>query len=108
MRFQKKIVGWKGKILGLDSKVQLVKSCLQNILIYYLSLFKMPCCVVDKIEKIQKCFLWTGMKEKSHMSLVSWEKVCSSKGGLGIRKLKPFNRDLISKIGWQLVEGIKE
>lgn len=41
---------------------------------------------------------------------VPWKKVYSLKRreGLGLKKLKPFKRALISKVGWQLVENVKD
>ena len=45
--------------------------------------------LTDKIEKLQRDFLWGD--SKSH--LVRWEKVCApvENGGLGIRKFTTFN-----------------
>ena len=45
--------------------------------------------LTDKIEKLQRDFLWGD--SKSH--LVRWDKVCApmENGGLGIRKFTTFN-----------------
>ena len=55
----------------------------------FLSLFTIPIHMADKIEKLQRDFLWGD--SKSH--LVRWEKVCApmENGGLGIRKFTTFN-----------------
>jgi hypothetical protein len=41
--------------------------------------------VANRIEKLQRDFLWGGLGEEFKYHLVSWSKVCSpiSKGGLG-------------------------
>lgn len=63
-RIHKKLVGQKGKLLSQVDKVQLLKSCLQNISVYYLSLFNMPTFIMRKNEKIERTFLWIGIEEK--------------------------------------------
>lgn len=49
-----KLASWKGKLLSMAGKIQLVKSCLQNVPIYYLSLFKLPCVVAEKMKGYKK------------------------------------------------------
>ena len=51
-RFNKKLVGWKGAILSQARKCTLVKSNLQNLPTYALSLFGILAKYVDKMEKI--------------------------------------------------------
>jgi hypothetical protein len=70
-RIQKKLVGWKGKILSNAGKLQLMATALQGIPIYFLSLFKINQTMADKIEKIQRNFLWAGTEEKNKINLVS-------------------------------------
>lgn len=107
-KVQKKLAGWKGKLLSLAGKIQLLKASLQNILIYYLPMFSIPAYIVDRIEKIQRRFLWSGVEERKRNALIKWDKVCvSKKGGLGIRRLKVFNKALVAKMGWFLLEDEK-
>lgn len=58
----------------------------------------------DKLERIQRTSLWTGMEEKKRLALVNWDKVryLKNNGGLGIRKFSQFNKALIAKFGWKL------
>lgn len=60
----------------------------------------------EKLEKIQKTFLWTGLEEKKCLALVNWDTMCLPKslGGLGIRKINALNKALIAKIGWNLTK----
>lgn len=51
-RFSKKIVGWKGAILSQADKCQLVKSTIQNLPMYALSLFVIPVKFSKRMEKI--------------------------------------------------------
>ena len=70
----------------------LLKSTLSSLPTYYLSLFTIPMHVANKIEKLQRNFLWGD--SKTH--LVGWDKVCAplENGGLGVRKLTTFNKAL--------------
>ena len=103
-RFQKKLVGWKGKTLSNVGKLQLLSVALQGIPIYFLSLFKINQGMADRIERIQRIFLWSGMGEKNKLSLVNREVVYKpkEKGGLGVRRLKDLNKALVAKVGWRL------
>lgn len=58
-RFNKKLVGWKGATLTQVGKCIMVKSTLQNLPTYALSLFGILVKYVDRMEKIQRDFLWT-------------------------------------------------
>ena len=71
--------------------------------IYFLSLFWMPKLVCDRLEKIQRDFLWGGgsLEKKSH--LVKWGTMCTEKikGGLGLRSLSKLNKALLNKWSWR-------
>ena len=61
------------------------KSMLSSLPTYFLSLFTIPTHVANKIEKLQRDFLWGD--SKTH--LIEWDKFCApiANGGLGIRNL---------------------
>lgn len=100
---------WKGSILSSAGKFLLIKSMLQNLPIYIMSLYKIPSTYRERIERIQKNFLWQGMEEKFKYHLVSSDKVCTPKsiGGLGIKDIKKMNEALIVKMGWRMISEKK-
>ena len=53
----------------------------------------------EKIEKIQRNFLWLGLEGQKRYPLVAWDNVCLPKcyGGLGIKKLKLLNMAFLAK-----------
>lgn len=81
-------------------KAQLVKSVLQSLSVYFMSIFKMSISIRKKIDRIQKDFLWSGAEETKRIALVASAKVCAPKewGGLRIKNLKWMNSVLMGKL----------
>jgi hypothetical protein len=83
--------------LSKEGRSTLIKSTLSNLPTYYLSLFPIPLGVANRIEKLQRDFLWGGMKEEFKFHLVNWSTmstICLSLqyGGLRVRNLIKFNQ----------------
>ena len=76
----------------------LLKSTLSSLPTYFLLVFTIPTHVANKIEKLQRDFLWGDSKTY----LVGWDKIGApiANGGLGIRKLTTFNEALLGKWLW--------
>ena len=72
---------------------------LSSLPTYFLSPFTIPTYVANRIEKLQRDFLWGDSKTR----LVGWDKVCApiANGGLSIRKLTTFNMALLGKWLWR-------
>ena len=98
-RMEKKLSGWKRLYLSKGGRLTLLKSTLSSLPTYYLSLFTTPKAVAYRLERIQRNFLWGSSVECFKYPLVAWEKVFLPRelGGLGIRKLAPFNQALLGK-----------
>lgn len=81
----KKLKPRKRRHISMGGRLSLVKSTLSNLPIYYMSLFKVPVAVANKIERMHRQFLWGDTEEKKQIHLVNWEKITRSKkfGGLG-------------------------
>jgi len=90
--------------------VTFIKSALNSIPIYFLSFFRIAKKVVNKLVKLQWCFLWGGGVEQKKITWISWESVFLSKEkrDLGIRDLNKFNYALLGKWRWNLFNYQKE
>ena len=67
-------------------------------------ILKCPAAIINRIEKLQRDFLWQGCEESKKIRLVNWKIVCSPKdsSGLGIRPLRNMNQALLGKWLWRL------
>ncbi|XP_022041315.1 uncharacterized protein LOC110943892 [Helianthus annuus] len=100
---QNRLSTWKANTLSMGGRLTLLKSVLSSIPIYYLSLYKAPVKVIDKIESMMKKILWAGSSNGNKVYWVAWETVCTTKkdGGLGVSRLKDVNAALIAKWVWR-------
>ena len=103
-KIERKLAGWKKIYFSQGGRLTLLKSTLSTLLTYFLSLFTILTHVANKIERLQRDFLWRD--SKTH--LVGWDKVCAplENGGLGVRKLTTFNKALLGKWLWRF--GVEE
>ncbi|GJS50108.1 retrovirus-related pol polyprotein from transposon TNT 1-94 [Tanacetum coccineum] len=94
---------WKMKVLSIGGRLTLLKSVLGSTPIYYMSMFKAPIQVINKLESIRSHF-FNGVDYKVRkMTFVNWKNVLASKekGGLGVSSFYALNRALIFKWVWR-------
>ncbi|KAL5815317.1 hypothetical protein ACOSQ3_026106 [Xanthoceras sorbifolium] len=62
--------------------------------------------ICNKLDNINRNFLWGSKEHKSIVHLVKWDRVClpKCKGGLGIKKMKDMNQALLAKAGWRIMQ----
>ncbi|MCI19331.1 ribonuclease H protein, partial [Trifolium medium] len=101
-----KLNSWGNKHLSLGGRLVLINSVLNPIPIFFMSFMKMPALVVKKVTRIQREFLWGGVKGGKKLSWVKWRVVCKEKrrGGLGVRDIKTTNLSLLMKWRWRLLQ----
>ncbi|GKE97409.1 RNA-directed DNA polymerase, eukaryota [Tanacetum coccineum] len=77
---------WKLKTLSIGGRLTLLKSVLDSLPIYHMSLFKVPAKVLLNMEFI-RCHFFNGIEHNGKKPIwVKWNKVLASKekGGLGV------------------------
>ncbi|CAI0627726.1 unnamed protein product [Linum tenue] len=87
----------------MGGRVVLNKTVLSSQPVYLFSLLKAPKTVINRMEGIQRRFIWSGNSDSAKAPLVSWErcKAPRSQGGLGITDLASFNEAMLSKWHWR-------
>lgn len=80
----------------------MIKSVLQGIPTYIMSIFILPDVVVNDIEKMLNSFWWGVGNNSNGVRLMTCEKLVCSKneGRLGFRDFRAFNMALADKQGW--------
>jgi mannosylglycoprotein endo-beta-mannosidase len=104
-RITSRITLWTSSSLTYAGRLQLIKSVLFSIQVYWSSIFILPCATTKKIESILAAFLWKGTSLSPTRSKVAWNVVCYPlhEGGLGIKRLKAWNQAATIKHIWHLL-----
>nr|XP_043626221.1 uncharacterized protein LOC122597720 [Erigeron canadensis] len=104
-KVKKKLLDWKNRSLSFAGKLQLIKSVLSSLQVYWSSVFILPKGVTDDIEGLFRSFLWSHGELKRGKAKVKWSNVCMPKaqGGLGIKSLVTWNNALMAKHAWNIV-----
>jgi hypothetical protein len=107
-KIERRLASWQTLYLSKGGRLTLLKSTLSSLPTYFLSLFTIPVSVAQRIEKLQRNFLWGGMGDGVKYHLVRWDQVCSPMdcGGLGVKNLTLFNKALLGKWLWRF--GVEE
>ncbi|XVE86117.1 hypothetical protein DITRI_Ditri18aG0010600 [Diplodiscus trichospermus] len=105
-KFKRKLSGWKAERLTLSGRIILINSVFASLPTYYMSLFRIPAATKNRIDTIQKRFLWGGSKDKKKIHWVAWNYICQYKelGGLGFVDIKLKNKALLCKWIWRFAE----
>ncbi|OMO90964.1 reverse transcriptase [Corchorus capsularis] len=97
--------GWKAKLLNMAGRATLVSSVMSSIPTYTMLTTKLPASCRNKLDMLNRRFLWGGTENKKALHLVSWDEVCKPKkfGGLGLRQMEYNNRVLLQKTAWRFL-----
>ncbi|GAV86407.1 LOW QUALITY PROTEIN: zf-RVT domain-containing protein, partial [Cephalotus follicularis] len=103
-KFLARANSWTSKYLSYAGRLQLIKSTLASMQVFWCTTFSLPAAVIKECEKVMRRFLWGGNGSSHKHSLVKWSIVCLPReGGLGIKSLKSRNKVLLLKKIWDLL-----
>lgn len=99
-----RICTWIARLLSYAGRLQLIKSILMSLHVFWAQVFIIPVAVIEEIEAICRSFLWTGVALNRRMNLVAWSEKCLPKkeGGLGLRHLRAWNLAILFKMVWEI------
>ncbi|GJS67022.1 hypothetical protein Tco_0681586 [Tanacetum coccineum] len=102
-----RIGDWKNKSLSFAGRLQLCKSVVSSMQVYWASVLIIPMGIVSDIQQLIRGFLWCNGDYKRGKAKVSWDDICLPKheGGLGLRSLEVFNLALMTTHIWNIVSS---
>jgi hypothetical protein len=104
-----KINSWSSKCLSKAGQEVMIKSVLQAILSYVMSIILLPDTINSTIEKMINSLWWgCGRSRSRAIHWMSWEmlSVHKSHGGMGFKDSAAFNLAMLGKQGWKFQTDI--
>jgi hypothetical protein len=104
-KIEDKINRWCHRWMSRGGRMVLVKSVLESIHVYWLSIAHIPKTIIERIHRKCSNFLWTCSKEKEGIPIFKWSRISTLKefGGWGLKKLHIFGQALAAKSLWRLL-----
>lgn len=102
-KFKSRLSKWKMKTLSIGGRMTLIKSVLNSLPTYHMSIYKVPKKIINSLESI-RCHFFNGIDHLSKKPIwIKWEKVLApiDKGGLEISSLYALNRAILFKWIWR-------
>ncbi|OIT39909.1 putative ribonuclease h protein, partial [Nicotiana attenuata] len=91
----------------LAGRTTLIKATLAAIPNHNMQIFDLPKATQNKIDSIQRNFLWGSTEEKRKCHLLNWNKVTSPKnqGSLGLYKTSYKNKAFSTSLAWRYLNN---
>lgn len=100
-----RLAGWKARFLSLPARSLLIQTVMAAIPAYVMQCVALPVSLCNKLDAVQRNFLWGDTDERKKIHLVSWKKVTKPKnqGGLGLTTSRTKNLGLLTKLSWDFI-----
>ncbi|KAJ0561377.1 putative RNA-directed DNA polymerase [Helianthus annuus] len=104
-KMENRITYWGNKFLSFAGRLQLIRSVLSSMHVYWASVFILPKRITKELERKMKDFLWKSGSVGKGKAKVAWKTICRPReeGGLGIKRVDDVNKALMTFHVWSLL-----
>jgi len=101
-RIKVKLATWKGTMLSIMGRVQVVKSIIHGMLVYSFHIYMRLRRLLHQLDSWIKNFIWSGDIFTHKICTVSWKIMCRpwAAGGLDLKPTRLINESLILQLAW--------
>jgi hypothetical protein len=107
-KLEARLLCWCCKALSWAGRATLIKSVQLSLPMYSFSFVDVPVTICEKMDATICRLRWNPSSESSRsLAWKAWANLCTPRtcGGLGFRRVKPFNDVLLAKLTWMIVSG---
>ncbi|KAJ6815994.1 uncharacterized protein M6B38_419140 [Iris pallida] len=99
---QRRVEGWQAAGLSFGGRIELVRSVIAGITMFWLQSIQIPTATIQKVESICADFIWRG-----GMHAISWDQLCRPRegGSVGLRPLHAVRKATCVKMAWRFIKG---
>lgn len=108
-KIKAKISAWKGKLLSIIGRVQLINSVISSMLVYSFHIYQWPSSLLSDMTKCLRNFVWSGDPDHKKICTVAWSILCKPReeGGLSVKDPRLVNRASMLHLSWKLLVSPK-
>ncbi|CAL9013233.1 unnamed protein product [Prunus brigantina] len=105
-KVQQRLASWKSHTLSMAGRLVYLQAISSAIPIYSMQTVQFPISICDKLDRMNRDFLWGHNETSTKVHLVKWGSICKPKfmGGLGLKQTHLMNQALLAKSGWKLLQ----
>lgn len=106
-RIKVKLSSWKGSLLSVMGRIQLVKSVIHGMLFNSFHVYAWPVSLLKTVDTWLRNFIWSGDIDARKIVTIAWRKVCSPAlvQGLGVRSIRQMNEVAPLRLCWNLLSS---
>ncbi|KAJ6836360.1 uncharacterized protein M6B38_328170 [Iris pallida] len=99
---RRRVEGWQAAGLSFGGRIELVRSVITGITMFWFQSIQIPTATIRKVEAICADFIWRG-----GMHAISWDQLCRPRkeGGVGLRPLHTIRKAACVKMAWRFIKG---